>query len=81
MLLEGLSVFKNYLLIEERNNGLLKLKLKGVEDGMESYIAVDGETYYLGLAINDDYAANQLYYVYNSMTTPSRVYTYDLKSG
>ena len=81
VLLEGLSVFKDYLLIEERNNGLLKLKLKGVEDGKESYIAVDGETYYLGLAINDDYAANQLYYVYNSMTTPSRVYTYDLKSG
>ncbi len=81
VLLEGLSVFKDYLLIEERNNGLLKLKLKGVEDGKESYISVDGETYYLGLAMNDDYAANNLYYVYNSMTTPSRVYTYDLKSG
>lgn len=81
VLLEGLSVFKDYLLIEERNNGLLKLKLKGVEDGKESYIAVDGETYYLGLAMNDDYAATKLYYVYNSMTTPSRVYTYDLKSA
>ena len=81
VLLEGLSVYKEYLLIEERTNGLLKLKLKGVEDGTESYIAVDGETYYLGLAMNDDYAAAKLYYVYNSMTTPLRVYTYDLKSG
>ncbi len=81
VLIEGLSVYKEFLLIEERNNGLLKLKLKGVEDGKESYIAVEGETYYLGLAMNDDYAAAKLYYVYNSMTTPSRVYTYHLKSG
>jgi oligopeptidase B len=80
VLLEGLSVFKDFLLIEERNNGLLKLKLKGIEDGKESYIDVDGETYYLGLAVNDDYNASKLYYVFNSMTTPSRVYTYDLKT-
>jgi len=80
VLLEGLSVFKDFLLIEERNNGLLKLKLKGVEDGKEAYIEVDGETYYLGLGVNDDYNASKLYYVFNSMTTPSRVYTYDLKT-
>lgn len=80
VLLEGLSVFKDYLLIEERDNGLLKLKLKGVEDGMETYIKVDGETYYLGLAINDNYAASKIYYVFNSLTTPSRVYTYDLQT-
>ncbi|MEY5002108.1 MAG: hypothetical protein RLZZ211_2144 [Bacteroidota bacterium] len=80
VLLEGLSVFKDFLLIEERNNGLLKLKLKGVEDGKEAYIEVDGETYYLGLGVNDDYNASKLYYVFNSLTTPSRVYTYDLKT-
>lgn len=81
VLIEGLSVFKDYILIEERNNGLLKLKLKDVKNGKESYIAVDGETYYLGLAINDDYAAQKLYYVYNSMTTPARVFAYDLKTA
>lgn len=80
VLLEGLSVLKDFMLIEERNNGLLKLKLKGVEDGKEAYIEVDGETYYLGLGVNDDYNASKLYYVFNSMTTPSRVYTYDLKT-
>jgi oligopeptidase B len=81
VLIEGLSVFKDYILLEERNNGLLKLKLKGVEDGKESYIAVDGETYYLGLAVNDNYSASKIYYVFNSLTTPSRVFTYDFKSG
>ncbi len=81
VLIEGLTVFKRHLLIEERDNGLLKLKLKNVADGQEKYIDVDGETYYLGLATNDDYAASKIYYVFNSMTTPSRVYTYDLQTG
>lgn len=81
VLIEGLSVFKGHLLIEERDNGLLKLKLKNVTDGQEKYIEVDGETYYLGLAVNDNYAASKIYYVFNSMTTPSRVYTYDLQTN
>ncbi|MEY4350406.1 MAG: hypothetical protein RL078_453, partial [Bacteroidota bacterium] len=81
VLIEGLSVFKRHLLIEERDNGLLKLKLKNVSDGQEKYIDVDGETYYLGLATNDDYAASKIYYVFNSLTTPSRVYTYDLQTN
>lgn len=81
VLLEGLSVFKDFLLLEERNNGLLKLKLKGIEDGNENYIAVEGETYYLGLGTNDDYAASKLYFVYNSLTTPSKVFAYDFKTG
>lgn len=81
VLIEGLTVFKRHLLIEERDNGLLKLKLKNVADGQEKYIDVEGETYYLGLATNDDYAASKIYYVFNSMTTPSRVYTYDLQTG
>ena len=81
VLIEGLSVFKRHLLIEERDNGLLKLKLKNVADGQEKYIDVDGETYYLGLATNDDYAASKIFYVFNSMTTPARVYTYDLQTN
>ncbi|MFM8596293.1 MAG: S9 family peptidase [Flavobacteriales bacterium] len=81
VLIEGLSVFKSHLLIEERDNGLLKLKLKEVSSGQEKYINVAGETYYLGLALNDDYHASKIYYIVNSMTTPSRVYSYNLSGG
>ena len=81
VLLEGLSVFKEFILIEERKEGLLKLKLIEIANGQERYIAVDGQTYYLGLALNDNYQANEIYYVYNSMTTPSRVMSFDLKTA
>ena len=81
ILIEGLSVFKSHLLLEERDNGLLKLKLKDISSAQEKYINVTGETYYLGLALNDDYKASKIYYVVNSLTTPSRVYTYDLNTN
>ena len=81
ILIEGLSVFKSHLLLEERDNGLLKLKLKDISSAQEKYINVTGETYYLGLALNDDYKASKIYYLVNSLTTPSRVYTYDLNTN
>jgi oligopeptidase B len=80
-LLEGIAVFKNYLLIEERNNGLLKLKLKNIQSNEEKYISINEETYFLGLGMNDDYASDELFYSYNSLTTPSTVYKYNMSSG
>jgi oligopeptidase B len=79
--LEGIAVFKNYLLIEERNNGLLKLKLKNLETKEDKYISINEETYFLGLGLNDDYNSNEIFYSYNSMTTPSTVYKYNMASG
>ena len=31
--------------------------------------------------MNDDYKSNTLYYTYNSMTTPSSIYAYDMSTG
>jgi oligopeptidase B len=80
-LLEGIAVFKNFLLIEERNNGLLKFKLKNLQSGDEKYISMEEETYYLGLGLNDDYFSDEIFYSYNSLTTPSTVYKFNMLTG
>lgn len=80
-LIEGIAVFKNYLLIEERINGLRKLKLKNLNSNEARYIDFDEETYFLGLGLNDDYTSDELFYSYNSMTTPSTVYKYNMATG
>lgn len=80
-LLEGIAIFKNYLLIEERTNGLLKIKLVNLTTKKESYISMEEETYYLGLGLNDDYDADEIFYSYNSMTTPSTVIKYNMNTG
>ncbi|MFZ9587082.1 MAG: S9 family peptidase [Crocinitomicaceae bacterium] len=79
VLIEEVSVFKNFILIEARQNGLRKLRIKTSEE--DRFISFEEETYFIGLGVNDDYETNELFYTYNSMTTPSRVYRYQIASG
>jgi len=66
---------------KQRNYGLLKLKLKNLQTNEEKYISINEETYFLGLGLNDDYNSDEIFYSYNSMTTPSTVYKYNMNSG
>jgi oligopeptidase B len=77
-LLEGVSVFKNFLLIEERSNGLRKLKVKNITSGKEQFVQFNEETYFLSPGINDNYNSDEIFYAYNSLTTPSTVYKYNM---
>ncbi|NBX80853.1 MAG: S9 family peptidase [Flavobacteriales bacterium] len=81
VLLEGIATFKNYLLVQERTNGLLKIKLRNIASGKETYISFDEETYYLGLGLNDNFETDEIFYSYNSLTTPATVYKYNMTSG
>jgi oligopeptidase B len=78
-LIEGLTAFKDFLLIEERQNGLRKFKIK--TSVSENYISFDEECYFLGLGVNDAYETKRLFYSYNSLTTPSSVFEYDIETG
>ena len=79
ILIEGINAFQDFLLIEERQNGLRKFKIK--TETSERYISFDEECYFLGLGVNDAYETKRLFYTYNSLTTPSSVFTYDIASG
>jgi oligopeptidase B len=39
------------------------------------------ETYFLGLGLNDEFNTDEIFYSYNSMTTPSTVYKYNMATG
>jgi oligopeptidase B len=80
-LIEGISTFKNFLVLEERNNGLRKIKLRNLSSGLDSYISIDEETYSLNLGLNDDYTSDEIFYSYNSMTTPSTIFQYNMASN
>ena len=80
-MIEGLEVFKDFLVISERSNGLKKLKLYPFESREEKYIEFDEETYRLNMGANFEYNTNDLYYSYSSLTTPSSVFRYNMLSG
>jgi len=78
VLIESTTALKNYLITEVRINGLRKIQIQNLSSNQWKDISFNEETYYTGLALNDDYEANELFYSYNSMTTPSSVYKYNL---
>jgi len=80
ILIENTIAFKKHLVIEERSNGLQKIKLIELANMTEKFIHFDEETYYLGLAVNETFDTEELYFTYNSLTTPSTVYKYNLNN-
>jgi oligopeptidase B len=80
VLIENCLVLENKLIAEIRTNGLKKISLYDLKGKSEGAIEFKEETYYTGLSLNDDFNAKQVYFIYNSLTTPSSVYTYDLAS-
>lgn len=80
VLIENCLVLEQKLIAEIRTNGLKKISLFDLNGNSEGAIEFKEETYYTGLSLNDDFKAKEIYFVYNSLTTPSSVYAYDLNS-
>ncbi|MEY3236416.1 MAG: hypothetical protein RI883_517 [Bacteroidota bacterium] len=78
ILVENFLPLKNFLVTEIRTNGLRKIKILNLKTNKTETISFDEETYFTGLSLNDNYEASNLFFSYNSMTTPSTIYNYNL---
>jgi oligopeptidase B len=76
--LEGLEIFNDYLILEERENGLSCLRIKRWDNTEDYYLSFDSETYTCGIGNNPDFKSTTLRYGYSSLTTPTSVVDYDL---
>ena len=79
-LLEDVSIFKNYLVIEERTEGLGKIRIKTWDGKQDYYLPFDEETYSAGVYSNPEFDTDVIRYSYNSMTTPNSVIDFNMKS-
>jgi oligopeptidase B len=80
VLLEGIEVFKNHLVITERKNGLIQLRIRDQQSGDEHYLDFGEPAYLAYVGKNADYNSQALRYGYTSLTTPNSTYDYDMKS-
>ncbi|MFV9484465.1 S9 family peptidase [Christiangramia sp. ASW11-125] len=80
-LLEDIDIFQKYLVVSERTNGLNKIRIIEWEGNKEYYIPFDNETYTAYTSINPDFDTELLRYTYNSLTTPTSVVEYNMKTG
>lgn len=78
VLLEDISIFKDFLVVEERFNGLNKIRIIRWNDSEDFYLPFDEETYSAGVYYNPEFDTNIIRYGYNSMTTPSSVIDFNV---
>lgn len=78
-LLEDISIFKDYLVLEERTNGLSEIRIKRWDGSKDEYLPFDEETYSVGVYSNPDFDTDIIRYSYNSFTTPNSVIDYNMK--
>ncbi|WP_282073473.1 S9 family peptidase [Polaribacter atrinae] len=78
-LLEDFSIFKDYLVLEERTNGLNKIRIKRWDKTEDYYLPFNEETYSVGVYANPDFDTDVIRYSYNSFTTPSSVIDFNMR--
>ncbi|GAA3948166.1 S9 family peptidase [Hymenobacter algoricola] len=76
--LENMELFQQYLVLGERQEGLLQLRVIRWQDGQEHYLNFGEPTYTAFIGINPEFETPVLRYGYSSLTTPTSTYDYDM---
>ena len=79
VLLEEIEEFKDFLVISERKNGLVQLRIRP-DNGPEHDIDFGEPAYTASVGANPEYNSKTLRYIYTSMTTPVSVYDYNMET-
>lgn len=80
VLLEGIDVFKDYLVVTERKNGLLQLRIRNINTNAEHYVDFGEPAYAAYAGSNPEFNSTNLRYIYTSLTTPNSVYDYNMET-
>ena len=79
VLLEGLELFRDYLVLSERRNGLTQLRVRPFA-GEEYYLDFADAAYMAYTSTNPDIDSEVLRYGYQSMTTPPSTYDFNMRT-
>ena len=80
VLLEDFELFKDYWVLNERENGLSRLRIFSWDGKKDYFMPLKGETYNLFTSVNTEFNTSLLRYVFNSMTTPSSVIEFNMET-
>lgn len=79
--LEGLEVFADHAVIEERENGLPQLRVYHFATGKSERLAMPEAAYEVSSASNWEFNTTQFRFTYQSLVRPTTVYSADLRTG
>jgi oligopeptidase B len=78
VLLEDFEVFKNYLTLTERKNGLNNIRIISWDNTTDYYLDFGEPAYLAYMSTNLDFDTDQLRYGYMSLTTPNSIFEFDM---
>ncbi|WP_037327815.1 S9 family peptidase [Runella zeae] len=79
--LEGIEVFKRHLVLQEREMGLLHIRIIDQVTQKEHYLNFGEPAYTAYVSTNPDFDTHILRYGYTSLTTPNSTFDYDMNTG
>lgn len=79
-LILAIMALKNWLVRLERKDGLPRIVIRNRADNAEHLIAFEEEAFSLGLGGTYEYDTDMLRFTYSSMTTPTQVFDYDMRT-
>jgi oligopeptidase B len=80
VLLEDIDIFKDFLVVSERSNGLNKIRIMPWDGLREYYLPFESETYTVHPTSNVDFDTDILRYAYQSMATPASIIDFNMKT-
>ncbi|OYT14936.1 MAG: oligopeptidase B [Bacteroidetes bacterium 4572_77] len=80
VLLNGIDIFKNYLVISEQKNGLSEIRIIPWNGDKEYYLPFNDPAYLAYTSANPEFDTDILRYGYTSLTTPNSTYDFHMKT-
>lgn len=80
VLIEGIEEFKNFIVIEERKEGLLQMCVRNLNDDKQHYLDFGESVYTAYVSANPEYDTDVVRYGYTSLTTPNSTYDYNMST-
>ncbi|MCF8273379.1 MAG: S9 family peptidase [Flavobacteriaceae bacterium] len=77
VLIEDIEIFKDYLVVNERENGLNNLRVISWKGDEDYYLPFESETFTAYISNNPDFDSEVLRYGFNSLTSPSAIIDYN----
>lgn len=79
--ISGLEIFKDYLVVDERRDGISKVRVATWENLQNAYNIDFGEDAYMAnVSVNKEYDTDVVRVFFSSMTTPSSTFDYNMKT-
>ena len=80
VLLEGEELFRDFLVLSERKDGLVQLRIIPWDGSPEHDLDFGEPAYTAWISTNPEFDTTLLRYGYSSLTTPNSIYDYDMRT-